>query len=327
MRCDFNLVYYFSGILTMLMLPVVTISIFLIAVGGNPSGLKIAIVNDEIASMEDCRNSSTLKIVDERRCELNLISCSFLTELQQEKVFFKNFDDAFRDAKMGKIIAIVHFNVNFSKSFESLHFNEIDDFDDKLIDESQIEISMDQTNQQFTLFMNRQLQNAYKNFTMKLMKNCGFNEKLGLPPVNFLHPIYGDFNSDFKTFMAPPMIIVILFYVAACLNSFIFLDERLSGCWNRILLTGIHTSELVLSHVLIQSIVLLVQLIEILMLLKFNYQGINSEQFMLLTVIFATLQFGGLFCGMFVSCVADNMMKAQFVLTGLAQTMLLLSGE
>lgn len=314
----------------MLFLPLITILLFLVAIGGNPKDLKIGIVNDEIESKR-CENSILkVKRVD-KTCQLSEISCSFISELNQSEqmdaiiIYYESLEKALKEARKGNIISILYFHQNFTKSFEGSFLNEIED--DNFIENSQIEVFMDKTNYQLTNFFIHNLFGVYKNFSANVMMLCGYKTKLGLLPMTFMQPIYGSFNSDFKSFMSPPMIIVIMFYIAACLNAFVFLDERLSGFWNRTLLSGVNVFELILSHFIVQTIVLVIQLFEIFFLTKLIFPLQEYDKMILIILIFNSVQFCGLFFGMCVSCLADNMLKVQFSLTGLAQSMLIISGE
>lgn len=301
-----------------------------LALGENPTGLKIGVVNDEIESIESCKYARNKATDTERKCELKLISCQFLDEFNDkyiQKVNYNNFNEAYRDAKKGKLLAVFHFSRNFTKSYETLFFTDQDGFNDRLIEESQIEVYMDQSNHLLSISLRRQLFDAFKTYTAKLMRSCGSNDKLGLSPMNFLQPIYGDFNNDFKASIEPPIIVIVMFYIAACLSGFQFLEDRLCGSWNRVLMTGIDIVEVILSHMIIQIVILVIQLIEVLVIVKLTFPVINTEGMFLLAAITAGLQLSGLFFGMFMSCIVKSMPAVTFALNGLGQALLLISGE
>lgn len=325
------LLHIYRGIAFITFLPLLTVTLFFNAIGGNPKNVNIAIVNEEINSFEKCRHSSIMNILDEDRCELNKISCNFLSELDDDDIIsqkpYANFQDAHDDAERGKVMAIINFNRNFSRSLGIRLFDLTYDLDDEiLIDESQIKVTMDQSNHLMTNFMKKRLYDAYNRFAMNMSVQCGLSPKLALSPVNFLQPIFGSLDADFKASMAPPLIIVNLFFMASCLISFIFLDDRNSGSWNRVLLSGLTTSEVIASHVIIQTVVLLIQLIQTMAVVLFYFEHLQLEQIIILIAIFVACQYCGLFFGMCVSCISGTIMKTQFALTGLVLMMILITG-
>lgn len=177
-------------------MPIIQAIIFSSAIGGVPKGLKVAIVDQEVS---DCFNSSSF-ISRERSCYPLKASCSFLANIHKstaEKVFYESFEEAFHDAKKGKVLAIVLFKKNFTESLIKLH-------DDGVIHEnSQIQIFMDQTNLQLTLFLQKKLFDAYTKFSEDLSVACKLPKKLRNAAINFQEPIYGRLNADHRMTMAP----------------------------------------------------------------------------------------------------------------------------
>lgn len=298
-----------------------------IALGENPIGLRVGIVNDEfkgsISSCDQRRN------VVNGSCDMSFISCRLLTEFNDidiEQIYYENFNDARQDVKSGKLLTVLHFNSNYSKAYEKVFFTEVDEYDDKLIEQSQVDVHMDQTNHLLSLTLRRHIFDAYQVSTQKLMKSCKLSEKLGSSPLNFLKPIYGDLKSDFKASIEPSVIVITMFYITACLGGFQFLDDRLSGSWNRVLLTGIGVFEVILSHVVLQFVLLMIQLGEVLVVVKLTFPGINTEGMFLLAAVSISIQFSGLFVGMCLACLMKSVPEVTLALTGMAQTLLIISG-
>jgi ABC-2 family transporter protein len=196
----------------MIIVPILQIVFFYLAIGGNPIGLKMGVVDDEIA-YEDCFNSSLITAVaNEDTCNLNKISCRFLQEFDDEiaiKTHYKSFDEAYHDAKRGKIIGFMYFARNFTESLDTVQVN-AKAADDGSAENSRIQIFMDQSDLQLTFFLQSKFYQIYKNFTQHMMGECKLPIKLGNVPVNFEQPIYGSYDTDFKHSMAPPMIMVMM---------------------------------------------------------------------------------------------------------------------
>lgn len=321
---------FFSAIIFLSVVPVIQILFFYLAIGGNPIGLKIGIVDDEITDYSECKNSSLITtFVHDYMCDMSLISCRFLERIDShvgDKRFFQTYDEAYSEARKGNIIAILHFSSNFSQSVqESIENKETRDLGTRL--NRIISISMDQTNQQLTSFLRQQFFEIYQNYSRELMSDCEYPVELETVPLHLMKPIYGEYDADFKQTMAPPMIMVMLFYTAAGISISVFTTERKSGVWNRTLLAGVDIVELLISHISVESSILLVQLIEVIVLAQFVFKSGIDGSYLLVAALFAILGFAGMCFGVSVSCFSDNLMQSNLLLTGLAQPMMIISGE
>lgn len=78
---------------------------------------------------------------------------------------------------------------------------------------SLINVYLDQTNQQLTYFLQRRLYDIYKKYSESVLTDCGLPKKLDNIPIQFLKPIYGSYDTDFKHSMVPPFIMLMMFYV------------------------------------------------------------------------------------------------------------------
>lgn len=86
-------------------------------------------------------------------------------------------------------------------------FSQGRDADDETLDQSEIRVWLDMSNQQIGIMLNRDLQLGYKDFAQDLLKSCDNNPKLGDVPIQFKEPIYGDLNPSFTDFVAPGVIL------------------------------------------------------------------------------------------------------------------------
>jgi hypothetical protein len=71
-----------SGIFFIIFFPIIQILCIYGALGGDPKGLKIGIVNDELSNYKDCINQSYVTAFPQNaECHMNKISCRFLHHL------------------------------------------------------------------------------------------------------------------------------------------------------------------------------------------------------------------------------------------------------
>ena len=160
----------------MVIVPILQVVFFYLAIGGNPIGLKLGVVNDEVTNYEDCYNSSTFTayIGDDDTCDVRKLSCRFINELNDSiaiKVYYKTFEEAFHDAKKGKIIGFMYFAKNFTESLNTVQ-TQGRFTDDGSASNSKIEIRMDQSDLQLTFFLQARFYQLYKRFTEHLMADC-----------------------------------------------------------------------------------------------------------------------------------------------------------
>jgi ABC-type Na+ efflux pump permease subunit len=312
----------------MAIVPLLQVVFFYLAIGGYPIGLKLGVVNNEI-SYAECNNSSLITaFVENDECNLHKISCRFLNEINDSiaiKTYYDSYDDAYADAKRGKIIGFLTIAQNFTEAADVVQttgrFS-----DDGSAEASRINFYLDQSDIQITLFLQARLYQIYKNFSQNLMSDCKLPIKLGNVPVEFEKPIYGSYTTDFKHSMAPPMIMVMMFYIAAGLTVAIFIADRKEGFWNRTLLAGVTLKEMMLVHVLTHSCVLIIQLVETIILIFFIFGAENKGSNAAVIFLLMMLAYSGMFFGILLSVECNDLREANFVLTGIATPMVVLAG-
>lgn len=323
-------VFCFSGVTFLTIVPIIQILFFYLAIGGNPIGLKLGIVDHEIISYQDCTNSSLITtFIHDDTCDLHKVSCRFLNEINDDiaiKVFYPTFEEAYADARRGNIIGIIEFASNFTESLMEVH-DLPGKADEVSRSNSKMKIYLDQTNQQLTFFLQRKLYDAFVRYSENMLIDCNLPRKLDSMPIDFRKPIYGTYDADFKQTMAPAMIMVMVFYIAAGLTVAIFIYDRKQGFWNRTLLAGVTTSEMMVAHIMIQSVILMIQLAEVIILVGLVFQTENHGSFLIVILILALLGWAGMFFGLLLSCICTDFMQANLVMTGISQPMIVLAGK
>lgn len=62
------------------------------------------------------------------------------------------------------------------------------------------------SDQQIAFFVERKLRTSYQAFSEKLMTDCNLPMRLGNLPMRFFDPIFGKFESEYKEFIAPGIV-------------------------------------------------------------------------------------------------------------------------
>ncbi|XP_055905605.1 ABC transporter G family member 23 isoform X2 [Eupeodes corollae] len=300
-------------------LPVMQVILFCMAIGREPQGLKIAIVNDELNDTSAC--------LWRDGCHVENVGCRYLSHLNDSivKRYYTDLDVALDAVRAGDVWGAIHIGENFTDAFVARAALGRDS-DEETIDQSEIKVWLDMSNQQIGVMLNRDLQLAYRDFAMKLLDQCGSNPKLGDVPIQFDEPIYGTMNPSFTDFVAPGVILTIVFFLAVALTSSALIIERTEGMLDRSWVAGVSPGEILFSHVVTQFVVMCGQtsLVLIFMLVVFGVTN-NGELFW---VIVITLLQGmcGMCFGFLISAVCELERNAIQLALGSFYPTLLLSG-
>ncbi|KAL4708562.1 hypothetical protein ACJJTC_014170 [Scirpophaga incertulas] len=256
-----------GGLIFSALFPIIQIVAFFSAVGHDPRHLQLAVVNDETASspfgLDICSNSSLVpikRIEEDDICQQYMLSCWFLEELEKNDIFqipYNNTEDAKRAVSTGELYGALYFPQNFSEALAA-RVREGDVADD-VVDDSTISVWIDVSNHQINNFLKRQMHRTYSSFTKRSMRACGRHEDLVQTPVRFQDPVYGKMDTQMVWFMAPGIMITIIFFLPAVVTSTLMIGDRLEGVWERSCVAGVRAREMLAVHVALQAAVIVLQ--------------------------------------------------------------------
>ncbi|XP_017959584.1 ABC transporter G family member 23 isoform X2 [Drosophila navojoa] len=300
-------------------LPVMQVILFCLAIGRDPQGLNLAIVNNEMNNTDTC--------FWEEGCHFANLGCRYLNHLNTSvtKTYYTDIEDAKAAVRSGNAWGALYITENFTDAFTA-RVALGRDSDEETIEQSEVKVWLDMSNQQIGIMLNRDIQLAYRDFAMGLLGQCGNNPKLGDVPIQFRDPIYGTMNPSFTDFVAPGVILTIVFFLAVALTSSALIIERTEGLLDRSWVAGVSPAEILFSHVITQFVVMCGQttLVLIFMLVVFGVTN-NGELFW---VIVLTLLQGmcGMCFGFLISSICELERNAIQLALGSFYPTLLLSG-
>ncbi|XP_011859370.1 PREDICTED: uncharacterized protein LOC105556869 [Vollenhovia emeryi] len=142
----------------------------------------------------------------------------------------------------------------------------------------------------------------------------------------FEDPIYGSTDLNYADFMAPAYLLSLVFFLANTVSTTLIITERVEGVWNRSVVQGVKTEEILLSHIVIQSIVIVIHTTMI-MLLFFPIWGLECKGsvFTMFVLVFLNA-FCGLMYGFVISVMCKNHTTAHYCSTGSFFPLILLNG-
>ncbi|RVE45990.1 hypothetical protein evm_009332 [Chilo suppressalis] len=301
-------------------LPVMQVILFCLAIGRDPTELKLAIVNDDAQLVNgECMFNSS--------CSMKNLSCRYLSHLTDHtrQIHYANLSAAQDAVKQGHAWGVLFFNENYTDSLVA-RLALADTADEETVHLSDIQVWLDMSNQQIGLMLNRDIQYAYRDFAQDLLDRCKYNPKLGDIPIEFLDPIYGNKDPSFTDFVAPGVILTIVFFLAVALTSSALIVERMEGLLDRSWVAGVSPGEILFSHVVTQFVVMCGQtaLVLLFMILVFGVENNGNIAYVIMLTILQGLC--GMCFGFVISAACELERNAIQLALGSFYPTLLLSG-
>lgn len=251
-----------GGVLFSLILPILQMILFFNAIGRDPKGLSISIINDEAHNCNYGRYRGNITYDEnDRSCDFVDVSCKFIDGINGsvfKKVFYDTYDEAVREIPRIKSAGTIQFRKNFSYGLEDKILNFLDVTEESVID-SQIVVTLHTPDRQIALFAQRKLQDSFTDVYEEIMKKCKIPVKYIRTPIRYEKAIYGTNDQSYVSFVHPAFMLSTLFILATSICSSIIITDRHSGVWDRSLVQGVTTSEILVTHLISQITVIIIQ--------------------------------------------------------------------
>uniref|UniRef100_A0A1B0G096 Uncharacterized protein n=1 Tax=Glossina morsitans morsitans TaxID=37546 RepID=A0A1B0G096_GLOMM len=311
-----------SGVVFMLLFPLIDLTCFYLAIGRTPQDLKVGLVSEEFSKWETCHDPQ-LRMVSafNETCYLSNTSCLYVRELEAihhiNRIFYDNLEDAYRDAKEADILGYIFVPHNFSQSMQIL-IEYGRNADDEDIANAEIAVRLDMTEQK--------LREAFGNYLKTIINECNLPASVGNLPINFQKPIYGSEKTEFQQFVAPGVIMTMVFFLATLMTASVFISERLDGIWDRSLVAGVSTTQMLWAHLFTQLIIMIVQSTEVILFVGLVFDTYNRGSTILLIFLLSLNSFCGMLFGLLISVWCKSHTEANFSATGAFYPMIILCG-
>ena len=110
----------------------------------------------------------------------------------------------------------------------------------------------------WTLFLRKAISDATDSMMANIEKLCS-NIKLKEKMLIFQDPLLGSQKLDYRDFITPGIICVAIFFLAMALTAESFISERAEGLLERSWIAGVTPFEILLSYILSQLMVMVIQ--------------------------------------------------------------------
>ncbi|XP_048514725.1 ABC transporter G family member 20 isoform X2 [Athalia rosae] len=324
-----QLIKHPGGIAFAIFFPLLQTFLFFNAIGRDPRNLHMAVVNEEAGN---CNSSSMWGEinydVETDVCEFVDLSCRYLHGFDESivtKDYYPDQATAFEAVTGGRAVGLMYFARNFSQALQSRR----DDgryVSSEDLESGQIQISLDMGNRQIGLWLKKKLYDRYFEIQEEVLTACNTSPRQGDLPLRFQEPIYGEKDQKFSMFMAPGFLLTVVYFLATSLTSAIIITDRLEGVWDRSLVTGITTLEILGAHILMQFGVTIIQATLILTVSFVGFELPCKGPLLGVIVLILLTGFCGMCYGLFISIMVSTHTVANYVSTGTFYPLILLSG-
>lgn len=285
------------------LLPVIQVSLICLCVGGDPKGIQVAVVNNETSSSAYSRSL-----------------LSFLDNSSVHQIPLSH-EDAFEGIYNGEYWGVIGFGKNFTSYLTKRMIQR--QVSREVVDGGSVHVWLDLTNRQIAIMLQKKLHDAFQAFVENKLGSMSYLVAL---PIKFEEPIYGDFNTDFTTFVTPGAVLSITFYLALGLTALSFVLERKEGLLDRCWVAGVSSVEMMLAHLFSQLFVISVQIILLLLFILLVFKNPNEGSLVLIIILIVLQGITGISFGLVISSAFDDEQTANQAALGIFYPNLMMSG-
>lgn len=278
-----------------IILPIIIMFLLCYAVGDNPTHLNIAIVNGE---------------------ETPSLSQLFLEKLNREvihQISYSSLQKALEDAKARKIWGVLRINGNFTENILQRVLN-IGIIDNGTMQQSRISIYGDLCNEYLRAMVERSMEKGFQNFTRDLMGRIGGNPNAGGLPIALGKPIFGgdDLNGA-RDYLGSGFIVAIVFGVSISMTILDLYAEKLHKMFERNLVAGVSTSQLVMGHLVSRFFLLVIECLILLSMTVYIFNITCKGSFHLALILLVLQSLTSMINGMIIASLVDDMFAIMYI--------------
>ncbi|XP_075526822.1 ABC transporter G family member 20-like [Dermacentor variabilis] len=321
-----------SLLLYTMLLPAIEVSTFCAVIGKVPTGLRIAVVNEEAAS-----HSATPP----------LVSTAFFDAMDSAilpRVNYDTLSSGIESVKMGTTYGVVHAKVNLTASLKA-RFGTSVKLSEELLDFASLHAYLDMSNQQVSMTMAKYLAKALATALPSSTIDMLYFQSVLVRE----EPVIGSREPTFTEFVAPGLIITFIYFISTtlCINT--LLGEKGDGLLERCIVAGNYTRhvysaqasfypfehrrnlcvrpyEIVLAHVCSLSFVVVAQDL-LLLFVGFVVFELPSRGSLFDVIIIAIMQgMCGMALGLMCSAVLETTTTAAIIVDGINYPIMMTSG-
>ncbi|OXA63396.1 ABC transporter G family member 20 [Folsomia candida] len=311
-------------LLFMFIMPALQVIIVCIAIGPDPKGLSFGLVN------HDARNACTVV----PGCVVNdnytgSLSCRFLHILDQKGTLklktYDNEEDAIRDVGDAKTWGYLLFHDNYTQSMKDRALFGTQTEPESIYG-SRIKFRLDQSNLQIFRETGKVFLESFKEYMKSVSEDCGIDPIATEPPIYFGQSIFGEDNVNFTDFLAPSILLAILFFFPLSGSGIAYISEKKIGTLSRSMVAGVTTFEIMSAYLVVQVVLLCIQVALSLVILEWAFQVKVMGPVHCAYILAVMVGVAGMSMGFLLAVFLNNELEAVLVALGTFLPNMLLSG-
>ncbi|XP_076173781.1 ABC transporter G family member 20 [Ptiloglossa arizonensis] len=318
-----------GGVSFSIILPILQMMFFFNSTGLDPKNLALSIVNEEAGNCNYGRNQGNVTYDEnEFTCRFMDLSCRLINGIDNSsltKIYYDNYEQAVENIVKEKSIGVMHFKSNFSDATQEKLENYLSMTEENLI-ASQIDVTLHTPDRQISLFVQKKLYDNFFDKYKEVLKECRISSKLANSPIKLEDPVFGKKDQNYATFVFPPYVLSMLFILGTSVTSSIIITDRDSGVWDRSLVQGVTTAEILITHIISQIIVVTIQVVAALCYCFF-VSNIDNEGSVFIVIWLTVLEaVCGMSYGFLISVLCTSHTLVNYAAVGSFYPLLLLCG-
>ncbi|XP_021950773.1 ABC transporter G family member 23 isoform X2 [Folsomia candida] len=302
--------------LTLLRSPLFMLAIFVmpsfqviitnLTLGPEPKNLAFGIIDPEIHN-----DLSHCDSINMKKCETSALSCQYIKSLPNNiinPIAVTTKEQALSDVKTGKIWGYMSFPNNFSNHLIDRAAANIF-ADNETLDGSTITLQLDHSHYFAAALLTKSLYESFLVFVQNTLSNCEQDAHKADLPLHFT-PIYGSLDITFHDYIAPAVLIVILFFIPYLSCSVYNITDRKQGTLDRSMVAGIKMTDLLSAFFVTEGFLIIVQTLIAYVLVLYIFQmEIKGSVvgFLLITILTGA---AGLSLGFLIAQLVDEEVEA-----------------
>ncbi|KYN22383.1 ABC transporter G family member 23 [Trachymyrmex cornetzi] len=315
------------GLVFAVLFPIIEIFAFVMGVGQDPKDLKIGIVNNEAGNCDNSINFGNIWN-DRITCYFGNLSCRFLHNFDSiaTQKYYNDVSEANNAVQNGKLRGLIYFSQNFSEALQ-IRVEDATFVKDSDLLASEIQVFLDMSDRPVGFFLQMKLFKRFLEIYEDIMRECKYSSKLADPLIRFEEPVYGTTDLNYADYIAPTFMTTLSFYLAISVSSTLIIRDRLEGVWDRSVVQGVRTDEILLSYILVQSVIIIIHTTMI-TLLFFPIWSLECKGSIFIVIVLMFLTgFCGLMCGFVISVMFKTFFMAFTCANGNMVLLLFLNGS
>ncbi|XP_026813048.1 ABC transporter G family member 23-like [Rhopalosiphum maidis] len=251
-----------SFLVFLFLLPLVQTYFFNLAIGHDPKGLYIAVVNEEIQH----RQSGECKPEYYKGCFLDnpqdvIMSCAYVEQMKTKSMnilHYNDVDTALKAVKRNDAWGLLYFPTNYTTSM-AVRFVNASRTSDLDVELSTVQAWIDLSDQYIGNMVKANVIFGMQEYLGVALTKCNVSTKIGNTPITFKEPVYGSINTTFIHYASAAILCLCCYYLPVLLTAGLILTEKKEGMMERMMVSGIKFTEVLVSTVIMQMIIHVVQ--------------------------------------------------------------------